>query len=115
MSITTTGQEQNKTMFINSRIAVVIPSYKVVPYILEVIDGIGNEVWRIYVIDDACPDGSGKHVIAHCRDERVVVLWHDLNQGVGGAVITGYKKAIEDGAEVIVKVDGDGQMDTNLI
>lgn len=115
MNITTSGQEQNQATFSNSRIAVVIPCYRVTRHILEVIAGIGNEVWRIYVIDDACPEGSGKHVEAHCLDQRVVVLRHKINQGVGGAVMTGYRAAIADGAEVIVKVDGDGQMDTNLI
>lgn len=99
----------------NSCIAVVIPCYKVTRHILDVIAGIGNEVWRIYVIDDACPDGSGKHVEAHCLDQRARVIYHESNQGVGGAVMTGYRSAIADGAVVIVKVDGDGQMDTSLI
>lgn len=98
-----------------SRIAVVIPSYKVTRHILGVIAGIGPEVSRIYVVDDKCPDGSGKLVREACQDRRVVVLEHDVNQGVGGAVITGYRAAIADGAKVIVKVDGDGQMDASLI
>jgi dolichol-phosphate mannosyltransferase len=96
-------------------IAVVIPSYKVTRHILGVISGIGPEVTRIYVIDDKCPDGSGQFVRAHCTDPRVVVLEHAANEGVGGAVITGYRAAIADGATVIVKVDGDGQMDASLI
>ena len=94
---------------------VVIPCYKVTRHILEVIANIGNEVWKIYVIDDACPDGSGKYVEEHCFDPRVHVIYHEINQGVGGAVMTGYRAAIADGAEVIVKVDGDGQMDPSLI
>jgi dolichol-phosphate mannosyltransferase len=96
-------------------IAVVIPSYKVTRHILGVICRIGPEVTRIYVIDDKCPDGSGQFVRAHCTDPRVVVLEHAANEGVGGAVITGYRAAIADGATVIVKVDGDGQMDASLI
>jgi glycosyltransferase involved in cell wall biosynthesis len=67
------------------------------------------------VIDDKCPDNSGDFVSANCRDPRVRVLRHELNQGVGGAVMTGYRAAIKDGATVIVKVDGDGQMDAHLI
>jgi dolichol-phosphate mannosyltransferase len=97
------------------RIAVVIPSYKVTRHILGVIDSIGPEVAAIYVVDDKCPDGSGDLVTAHCRDSRVVVLRHEVNQGVGGAVMTGYRAAVADGAEVIVKIDGDGQMDPNMI
>lgn len=95
----------------NSRIAVVIPCYKVTRHILGVIAAIGREVWRIYVIDDKCPDESGNYVAANCTDPRVVVLRHEVNQGVGGAVITGYQAAISIGAQVIVKIDGDGQMD----
>ena len=96
-------------------IAVVIPSYKVCNHILQVIHMIGPEVSRIYVVDDCCPDGSGHFVEANCKDERVIVIRHAVNQGVGGAVMTGYQAAIEDGMEVFVKIDGDGQMDPALI
>lgn len=98
-----------------ARIAVVIPCYCVTRSILQVISAIGPEVWRIYVVDDKCPKESGNYVQANCQDPRVVVLRHEVNQGVGGAVMTGYQRAIADGAEVIVKIDGDGQMDPSLI
>jgi dolichol-phosphate mannosyltransferase len=98
-----------------AQVAVVIPSYRVVKHILGVISEIGPEVWRIYVVDDKCPDESGQYVVNNCKDARVVVLWHDMNQGVGGAVMSGYRAAISDGAEIIIKVDGDGQMDPCLI
>jgi glycosyltransferase involved in cell wall biosynthesis len=97
------------------RVAVVIPSYKVTRHVLGVVEGIGPEVWRIYVVDDRCPDRSGEFVASNCKDPRVVVLYNEVNEGVGGAVMTGYRQAIEDGADVIVKVDGDGQMDPALI
>ena len=96
-------------------VAVVIPSYRVCDQILGVVGGIGPEVDRIYVVDDCCPDGSGELVQARCDDLRVTVLRHDENQGVGGAVITGYRAALADGMDIIVKVDGDGQMDPSLI
>lgn len=102
-------------MNFNNKIAVVIPSYRVTRHILDVIAGIGPEVTRIYVVDDKCPDGSGRLVKEKCRDRRVVVIEHLENQGVGGAVMSGYKAAIDEGMEVIVKVDGDGQMDPALI
>lgn len=98
-----------------SRIAVLIPSYRVVPHILRVISEIGPEIERIYVVDDCCPDGSGLHVEQNCTDPRVKVLRNPENQGVGGAIMTGYRAAIEDGMEVMVKIDGDGQMDPSLI
>ena len=102
-------------MTLTHKIAVVVPSYKVARYILGVIESIGAEVSHIYVIDDVCPEESGNLVLERCRDPRVRVIFHLKNQGVGGAVMTGYRAAIEDGADVIVKVDGDGQMDPSLI
>ena len=69
----------------------------------------------IYVIDDKCPQQTGEFVRRNSTDPRVRVLFHENNQGVGGAVITGYKHAIADGATVIVKIDGDGQMDPSLL
>ena len=97
------------------RIAVVIPSYRVKKHIVNVISKIPDIVWRIYIIDDACPECSGKYVTSHIKDARVRVLYHKVNKGVGGAVMTGYRTAIEDGATVIVKIDGDDQMDASLI
>jgi glycosyltransferase involved in cell wall biosynthesis len=92
-------------------IAVVIPCYRVRDQILGVVARIGKECGAIYVVDDACPEGTGDHVLAHCRDSRVRVLRHTENQGVGGATMTGYHAALADGATQLVKLDGDGQMD----
>ncbi|MBF6648519.1 glycosyltransferase [Methylobacter sp. BlB1] len=97
------------------KIAVVIPAYKVGSHILGVINKIGPEVSRIYVVDDCCPEGSGAQVKETCTDERVKVIRNSENQGVGGAVIIGYKAAIAEGMDIIVKVDGDGQMNPDLI
>ena len=99
----------------SSRIAVVIPCYKVKEHILDVLNSIPNLVDSIYVVDDACPDDSGSFVASHSVDPRVHVLKHENNLGVGGAVQTGYRAALADGAEIIVKIDGDGQMNPALI
>ena len=96
-------------------IAVVIPCYRVKSRILDVVSGIGPECQAIYVVDDDCPEGSGDHVEAECRDPRVHVLRHERNQGVGAATLTGYQAALDGGAAVIVKLDGDGQMDPTWI
>jgi len=96
-------------------VAVVIPSFKVKAHILKVIAGIGPEVKLIYVVDDQCPEHSGDYVKANCSDPRVKVLYHTKNQGVGGATITGYIQALADKASIVVKLDGDGQMDASLI
>ena len=96
-------------------VAVVIPSYKVKNHILDVIREIGPEVSRIYVVDDCCPEDSGTFVESNCQDVRVEVIRNAENLGVGGAVMAGYRAAIEGGADVIVKIDGDGQMDPSLL
>ncbi|MBB6576834.1 glycosyltransferase involved in cell wall biosynthesis [Comamonas odontotermitis] len=109
MSLSTTSPPPAST------IAVVIPSYKVTRHILAVIQAIGPEVDRIYVVDDCCPDGSGRYVQENNRDPRVSVLFNEVNLGVGGAVMAGYRAAIDDGFDIIVKIDGDGQMDPSLL
>ncbi len=93
------------------RIAVVIPSYRVRAHVLDVIARIGPEVEAIYVVDDACPEDSGKFVEENVTDPRVMVLRNPINLGVGGATLAGMRQAAADGADVVVKIDGDGQMD----
>ena len=102
-------------MKIKPEIAVIIPTYKARNHILEVLNAIGPEVSRIYVVDDCYPDKSGDFVASNCLDTRVSVIEHTENQGVGGAVMTGYQAAIKDGMDVLVKIDSDGQMDPALI
>lgn len=97
------------------KLAVVIPSYKVKSHILSVLGKIDSSIARIYVVDDCCPEHSGMFVQANTVDERVRVVFLDQNQGVGGAVMAGYKAAIDDGMDIIIKVDGDDQMDPGLI
>lgn len=92
-------------------VAVIIPCYRVKRHILDVIAGIPAWIANIYVVDDCCPEQTGDHVEAHCRDARVRVLRNDRNLGVGGATMHGYRVAAREGARVLVKIDGDGQMD----
>jgi dolichol-phosphate mannosyltransferase len=96
-------------------IAVVIPCYKVTQHIMGVIEAIGPEVSQIYVVDDACPDGSGRMVQERAVDTRVQVIFCETNQGVGGAVMAGYQAALRDGHDCMVKIDGDGQMNPALV
>lgn len=97
------------------KIAVVVPCYRVKARVENVLSAMPEDVWRIYCIDDACPEKSGDFIKETVKDKRVKVLTHDENQGVGGAVITGYRQALKDGADIVVKIDGDGQMDPALI
>ena len=94
------------------KICVVIPAYKVKAHILEVIGSIGPEVNNIVVIDDACPEMSGDYVALNVVDPRVEVIFNKDNLGVGGAVKVGYKHALKIGSHIVVKIDGDGQMDS---
>ena len=97
------------------RIAVAIPCYKVRSQVLKVIQAIPSNIDRIYAVDDECPESSGKHIEQNTTDNRVNVIYHPINKGVGGALITAYKQALEDGMDIVVKIDGDGQMDPRLI
>lgn len=97
------------------KIAVILPCYRVRSQILGVLSAIGPECDAIYVVDDACPEQSGAWVCAHSADPRVRVLRHEKNQGVGAAVMTGYRAALAEGFEILVKMDGDGQMDPRRI
>ena len=90
-------------------IAVVIPCYKVKGHIEEVITQIGPEVQLIYIVDDACPEGSGEFVKSRVSDPRVHVLFSLENQGVGGAVMKGYNAAIDDGADGVEQILQDSE------
>jgi glycosyltransferase involved in cell wall biosynthesis len=96
-------------------VAVVIPCFRVTNHVTDVISRIGPEVSHIYAVDDACPDHSGRYIEQHVSDPRVKVVFRETNGGVGAATLTGYKAAMNDGAGVIVKIDGDGQMNPALI
>ena len=97
------------------QIAVAIPCYKVKNHVLEVIRAVPRSVSVIYAVDDACPEGSGRFIEEHCTDPRVRVLYNPENQGVGGAIMTGYRQALADGVDIVVKIDGDGQMNPRLL
>jgi glycosyltransferase involved in cell wall biosynthesis len=99
----------------SQNVAVVIPCYKSRAQVLEVISRIGPEVSLIIVVDDACPEGTGVYVAASSKDPRILVVRNNTNLGVGGAVLRGYRVALERGADIVVKIDSDGQMDPSLL
>lgn len=93
-------------------IAAVIPCYRVEREIQSVLKTIPYYIKHIIVVDDASPDSTSDLVIASAQeDDRILLVRHPSNQGVGGAMVTGYHKALELGARIVVKIDGDGQMD----
>lgn len=97
------------------KVAAVIPCYRVGEKVLDLIARIGPEVSRVIVVDDACPLKTGELVAARCKDPRVQVVVQAVNSGVGGATKAGIAKALEENVDVIVKLDGDGQMPPELI
>lgn len=98
-----------------AHVAVVIPCFRVRRHVLDVLAAIPDSVSSIHVVDDACPEHTGQFVEQHCTDPRVSVHYNERNLGVGGAVLRGYAEALACNAQVIVKIDGDGQMDPALL
>ncbi len=105
---------ENQRVDVRPKTAVVIPAYRVSNAIADVIRSIPEWIDHIIIVDDACPESSGK-VAETTRRVNISVLYHRENQGVGGAVITGYRKALELGCDIVIKMDGDGQMDPAYI
>jgi len=102
-------------MYHNHIIAVIIPAFRVKSRILQVLDNIPVEVDQIYIVDDLCPEKTGKFILENKNNDKLKVIFHEKNKGVGGAVKTGYLLAQQNGAEIFLKIDGDGQMDPKLI
>ncbi len=94
----------------NISLAVVIPAFHAERSISAVIAAVPAFVEQIIVVDDASPDATGK-VVQDLANPRVILLTHEHNQGVGGAMVTGFRKALDLGVEYIAKIDADGQMD----
>lgn len=100
-------------MLNQNKIAVVIPYYNASLHIVNVLVKLPKIIDAIYIIDDCGDETLPKEVLT--RFQNVVYLKHDKNLGVGGATKTGFKAAIADEVDIVVKVDADDQMDTNYI
>jgi glycosyltransferase involved in cell wall biosynthesis len=95
-------------------IVAVVPAYRVEKEIESVVHSMPAFVSRIIIVNDASPDQTVTVVKKLAAlDDRIIFVQHEVNQGVGGAMITGFRKALEIKAQIVVKVDGDGQMDPN--
>jgi glycosyltransferase involved in cell wall biosynthesis len=91
-------------------VAVVVPAHDEEQLIGVTLAGIPAFVDRVYVVDDASSDGTASRVVA-AGDPRVTLLRHERNEGVGAAIVTGYKQALADRADVTCVMAGDNQMD----
>jgi dolichol-phosphate mannosyltransferase len=97
-------------------IVAVVPAYRAVRTIRTVVEGALAVVDHVIVVDDACPEGTAASLeSAGLTGRTVSVLRHERNLGVGGAMKTGFAAALEVGADVIVKLDADGQMDPSFV
>ncbi len=96
-------------MYKNHRIAVIIPAYNEARHIGKVIQTMPDFVDDLIVVDDCSQDNTAEAAQA-CADSRVRVLHTPHNQGVGSAMVLGYRKSVELPSDITVKVDGDGQM-----
>jgi glycosyltransferase involved in cell wall biosynthesis len=93
------------------RIVVILPAYNEAARIAKVLQSIPSYVRHIVVVDDASRDRTAEVVSAlGAVDSRIELVRHSQNQGVGGAMISGLKRARELEAQLVVKMDADGQM-----
>ncbi|WP_049893130.1 glycosyltransferase family 2 protein [Natronococcus jeotgali] len=119
-------------MYKGKSVAVVVTAYDEAPFVGRVLETVPVYVDRIYAVDDASPDGSwavirrvaerinesaeSARAVADGGDgRRIVPIRHEENRGYGGAVKTGYERAVDDGIDVVAVMNGDGQMDPAIL
>ncbi len=92
-------------------IVAVVPAYNEAAHIASVVAKLPHFIRSVIVVDDASRDDTVE-VLEELAldDERVVILRHETNQGVGGAMISGFERALQLNAQIVVKIDADGQM-----
>lgn len=107
-------EEYEASLFRTYKIGVVMPAYNEENLIKEAISSIPAYVDKIFVINDASTDLTGK-IINSMADSRVVPIHHEVNRGVGAAIINGYKHALAEKMDVVAVMAGDNQMDPSQL
>ena len=97
-------------MWHGARVAVIVPAYQEERLIERMLSRLPAFIDNIYVVDDASTDATSERA-ARREDVRVSVLRHTHNRGVGAAIVTGYERALADGADLLAVMAGDDQMD----
>src|SRR5919201_221487 len=97
-------------MFEGKRVAVVVPAHEEEELIGATLGGIPGFVDRIYVVDDASRDATAERASGF-GDPRIEVVTHARNRGVGAAIVTGYKRALEEEIDAVGVMAADNQMD----
>lgn len=99
-------------MYRDKTIAVIVPAYNEEKLIGKVLETVPTFIDHIVVVDDASSDRTGEVVRTHQQeDSRIIYLCHTKNEGVGGAIVTGYKWARDNEISISVVMAGDAQMD----
>jgi len=101
-------------MYEGRHVAAVVPAFNESAHVAEVIRRMPAFIDTVVVVDDGSTDGTAD-AAQRVADTRVHLVRHDQPQGVGGATVAGAQRALELGADFVVKVDGDGQMDPTRI
>ena len=101
-------------MYQNRKLGIVVPAFNEEKLIAETLKGMPPEADRIYVVDDASTDNTRK-IAESFSDRRISVLGNGHNQGVGAAIVSGYKKALEENMDVVVVMAGDNQMSAQYL
>jgi glycosyltransferase involved in cell wall biosynthesis len=98
-------------MYRNKKISLVIPAYNEEKLILPTLESVSDIFDKVFVIDDCSPDNQNEVVLQQAKkDPRIELLRHKINQGPGGAIITGYSESLKQGYDITVVVGGDNQM-----
>ena len=96
-------------------VVAIVPCYKTPDQAPLVVSKCLNYVDKVICVDDYCPLNTGNIIKSQINHEKVSIIKHQKNMGVGGAVKTGIIHALNINADIIVKVDSDGQMSPELI
>ena len=103
-------------MISEKKIAVIIPVYNVGKNIIKFLDLMPDYIDQIYIIDDFCPLKTGEFALKNLKQKnKLNVIFNKKNLGVGGAMKIGYQKCLNSNFDIIVKIDGDNQMDPSEI
>ena len=97
-------------MYKEHKIGVVIPAYNEENHIKDTVETLPDFIDKLYVVDDGSADKTAE-IVKKLTDQRIRLLQHEVNKGMGAALATGYKAALEEKLDIIVKMDGDNQMD----
>ena len=103
-------------MYKNKKISVVIRAFNEEKFISSVVNSIPDFVDRIYVVNDASTDRTFEILSSQCqRENRLSIITNKIRMGAGAAGITGLKQALQEDADIIAMIDGDGQMTPSIL